>query len=361
MPYRGNVSRGEAVRTSRYASLKDVASQAQVSFQTASKVLNGTDVRVAPETATRILQAADALDYRPNALARSLHRRTTSTIGLVIANLTDTALAKVAVGVQEEATLQGHAILLASLPTSDTHAVDVMRMLFERRVDGVIVAPPQLEEDFEFARIVRSSVPAVVLQHVPGGGVPFVGSDDRQAGRIATGHLLGLGHRFIGTITGPYRRWIVRSRLMGYEEALREAGAPMTEDQIAEADWSPSGGASALRILLEREPRITAVFVHNDDMAVGVLRELRCLGRRVPDDVAVVGCDDLTFAEHLTPSLSSVHVPFREIGRLAVSVLLDRMSGKGDQHAGTSLLPVTLSVRESSGASLAPPASTAVL
>ena len=81
---------------------------------------------------------------------------------------------------QEEATLQGHAILLASLPTSDTHAVDVMRMLFERRVDGVIVAPPQLEEDFEFARIVRSSVPAVVLQHVPGGGVPFVGSDDRQ-------------------------------------------------------------------------------------------------------------------------------------------------------------------------------------
>ena len=131
----------------------------QVSFQTASKVLNGTDVRVAPETATRVQQAVDALDYRPNALARSLHRRTTSTIGLVIANLTDTALAQVAVGVQEEATLQGHAILLASLPTSDTHAVEVMRMLFERRVDGVIVAPPQLEEDFEFARVVRSSVP----------------------------------------------------------------------------------------------------------------------------------------------------------------------------------------------------------
>jgi LacI family transcriptional regulator len=334
------------MRPSRYASLKDVASQAHVSFQTASKVLNGTDVRVAPETAMRIWAAADELDYRPNILARSLHQRSTATIGLVIASLTDSALAQVAVGVQDEANLRGHAILLASLPASDTHGAEVMRMLFERRVDGVIVAPPQLEEDFEFAEIVRSSVPAVVLQHVPGGGIPFVGSDDRQAGRVATEHLLRLGHRFIGTITGPYRRWIVRSRLMGYEEALREAGAAMSEDLVAEADWSSAGGAVALRILLEREPRISAVFVHNDEMAIGVLRELRCSGRRVPDDVAVVGCDDMPFAEHLTPSLSSVHVPFGEIGRLAVRVLLERMSGKGFSDA-PSLLPVTLSVRES--------------
>jgi LacI family transcriptional regulator len=235
-----------------------------------------------------------------------------------------------------------------------------MRMLFERRVDGVIVAPPQLEEDFELAQVVRSSVPAVVLQHVPGGGVPFVGSDDRQAGRVATEHLLALGHRFIGTISGPYRRWIVRSRLIGYEEALRDAGAAMSEDLVAEADWSPSGGARALHILLEREPRITAVFVHNDDMAIGVLRELRRLGRRVPDDVAVVGCDDLPLAEHLTPSLSSVHLPFREIGSLAVRVLLDRMSGMGDPYGEPSLLPVTLSTRESSRPSAEPAISPAV-
>jgi DNA-binding LacI/PurR family transcriptional regulator len=187
-----------------------------------------------------------------------------------------------------------------------------------------------------------------VLQHVPGGGIPFIGSDDRQAGRIATEHLLALGHRFIGTITGPYRRWIVRSRLLGYEEALRDAGTAMSEDLVAEADWTPSGGAHALRILLEREPRVTAVFVHNDDMAIGVLRELRDLGRRVPDDVAVVGCDDLPFAEHLTPSLSSVHVPFGKIGRLAVRVLLELMSAKGAAST-PSLLPVSLSIRESCG------------
>jgi LacI family transcriptional regulator len=337
------------MRSSRYASLKDVAAQAQVSFQTASKVLNGTDVRVAPETATRILAAADELNYLPNALARSLLQRSTATIGLVIASVTDAALARVAVGIQEEANRHGHAILLASLPAADTHGADVVRMLFERRVDGIIVAPPQLEEDFEFAAIVRSSVPAVVLQHVPGGGVPFVGSDDRHAGRLATEHLLNLGHRYIGTVTGPYRRWIVRSRLFGYEEALRQAGATVSEDLVAEADWTPAGGAQALRILLEREPRTTAVFVHNDEMAIGVLRELRCLGRRVPDDVAVVGCDDLPLAEHLTPSLSSVHVPFGEIGRLAVRVLLERLSAKRSVP-DLSLLPVSLSVRESCGA-----------
>lgn len=337
-----------AMPKNHYASLKDVAAQAQVSFQTAGKVLNGSDVRVAPETALRILAAADELEYRPNALARSLLQQSTATIGLVIANVTDAALARVAVGVQEEARLQGYAILLASLPTTETHGAEVVRMLFERRVDGIIVAPPQLEEDFEFGEIVRSTVPAVVLQHLPGGGVPFVGSDDRLAGQLATEHLLKLGHEFVGTITGPFRRWIVRSRLLGYEKALREAGAVISEDLVAEADWTPSGGAAALRILLEREPRITAVFVHNDEMAIGVLRELRRQGRRVPDDVAVVGCDDLPFAEHLSPSLSSVYVPFVEIGRLAVRVLLGRLSGK-KSNSGSSLLPVSLRVRESCG------------
>ncbi len=335
----------------RYASLKEVAARAQVSFQTAGKVLNGApDVRVAPETATRILAAAEELDYQPNALARSLHNRATATIGLMIANITDIALARVAVGIRDEAHLQGYMILLASLPDSDTHGTEVLRMLCERRVDGVIVAPPQLEEDFEFAHLVRSSVPAVVLQHVPGGGVPFVGSDDRQAGRLAVEHLLTQGHRFIGTVTGPYRRWIVRSRLLGYEEALRESGVHMSEDLVAEADWTPEGGARAVRILLERDPRITAVFVHNDEMAIGVLRELRDQGRHVPDDVAVVGCDDLPFSQHLTPSLSSVHVPFEEIGKLAVQVLLRRMTAKPGLSE-PSLLPVSLSVRESSAGS----------
>jgi LacI family transcriptional regulator len=339
----------------RYASLTDVAERAQVSFQTAGKVLNGADVRVAPATARRILAAASDLGYHPNALARSLLRQATGTIGLVIGNVTDAALARVAVGVQDEARLRGHAVLFASLPSSDTHGAAVVQMLFEHRVDGIIVAPPQLEEDFKFVGLLRGTVPAVTLQHVPGGGVPFVGNDDRQAGRIATQHLLGLGHRYIGTVTGPFRRWIVRSRLLGCSETMRDAGREMGEDLVVESDWTPAGGAAAVRILLEREPRTTAVFVQSDEMAVGVLREIQRLGRCVPDDVAVVGCDDLPFAEHLSPGLSSVHIPFVEIGRLAVQVLRERIARK-QAPVEAKLLPVSLVVRESCGAVAAPAA-----
>lgn len=329
-----------------YASLKDVASLAQVSFQTAGKVLNGTpDVRVSTVTARRIFAAAETLHYRPNALAKSLLDGATATIGLLIADMTDAVSARVAVGVQEEAARCGFAILLASLPARDNNAADMLRILLERRVDGVILESPHLEEDHEFAEVARS-VPAVVLQHVLGGRVPFIGSDDRQAGRIATEHLIENGHRLIGSITGPYCRRAVRSRLLGYEDALRVAGAVMGEDLVAEADWSAIGGAKAVRILLEREPRMTAVFVHSDEMAIGVLRELRSLGKRVPDDVAIIGCDDLPFAELLTPSLSSVRVPFVEIGRQAVTALVGQISGRAPDEE--TLLPVSVSVRESS-------------
>jgi LacI family transcriptional regulator len=173
---------------------------------------------------------------------------------------------------------------------------------------------------------------------------------------MATQHLIGLGHRYIGTVTGPFRRWIVRSRLLGCQEAMRDAGLEMSEDLVIESDWTPAGGAAAVRILLGLEPRTTAVFVQSDEMAVGVLRELQRLGRRVPTDVAVVGCDDLPFAEHLSPSLSSVHIPFVEIGRLSVRVLLDRI-GRKQTPSEAKLLPVSLVVRESCGASLAARAS----
>ena len=122
----------------------------------------------------------------------------------------------------------------------------------------------------------------MTLQHIPGGGVPLVGNDDRQAGRVAMEHLLGLGHRCIGTVTGPFRRWVVRSRLLGCQVSLREAGLEMGEDLVVESDWTAAGGAVAVRVLLEREPRTTAVFVQSDEMAIGVLRELQRLGRRVP-------------------------------------------------------------------------------
>jgi LacI family transcriptional regulator len=319
-----------------------------VSFQTASKVLNGTSVRVSPATAERILAAANELGYSPNTVARSLVQSSTCTIGLVAGDITDGALSRFAVAAEREARRRGHAVLVGNLAWGGEDGADVVRMLIERRVDGIIAAAPQLEDDSEVAELLRRYVPAVSLNHVPGGGVPLVGSNHRDVGRIATEHLIGLGHRHVATVTGPFRRRVVRSRLRGYEDALRAAGLEADEDLAVEADWTPRGAATATRLLIEREPRLTAIFVQNDEMAIGVLSALAAARRRVPDDVAVVSCDDMPFAEFMTPPLTSIRVPFAETGELAIELLLRRVGGE-PVETEPLLLPVELVVRGSCG------------
>jgi LacI family transcriptional regulator len=339
----------------RYVSIKEVAARAGVSFQTASKVLNGGNVRVSAETAARIIAVAESLGYRPNTVARSLVQRSTATIGLVAGDITDGALSQFVVAAERTARGHGHAVLVGNLAEGGEDGAAVVQMLIDRRVDGVIAAAPQLEGDLEVAEMLRRYVPAVSLHHVPGGGVPLVGSNHRAGARTATEHLIRLGHTTIGTVTGPFRRHVVRSRLHGYEDALRAAGIEPDEDLAVEADWTPGTAAAATRLLLERGPRMTAIFVHSDTMAIGVLSALASAGRRVPADVAVVSCDDMPFAEYLIPSLSSLRVPFAETGQEAVELLLRSIAGEQAPQS-TVRLPVELIVRDSCGGRPAPAA-----
>jgi LacI family transcriptional regulator len=332
-----------------YPSLKEVAARAGVSFQTASKFLNGGEVRVSPETAERITAAARELGYSPNSIARSLVQRASSTIGIVAGDLTDVALSQFILGAERAARELGYSVLVGALGQDQDAGPGVVRTLIERRVDGVITAAPQLEEDSAVAELLRRYVPAVSLHHVPGAGVPTVGSNHREVGRLSTEHLLNLGHRHVGTVTGPFRRLVVRSRVRGYEEALREASIEPNEDTVVEGDWTPAGAAAATRLLLERHPELTAIFVQNDVMAIGVYSAVTATGRAIPDDVAVVSCDDTLFAPFMTPPLTSVHIPFAETGARAVELLVSRING-GEVTNETSLLPVELVVRESCGA-----------
>lgn len=332
----------------RYVSIKEVAALAEVSFQTASKVLNGGQVRVSAQTAERIFAAATELGYQPNTIARSLVQQASATIGLVASDATDLAITLACVAAEQEARKHGHSVLVGHLATGGSDAPDIVRSLIERRVDGIIAAAPEVEEDSEVAELLRSYVPAVSLQAVPGGGVPLVGSNHRDTGRLATSHLIEHGHVSIGTVTGLFRRRVTRSRLHGYEDALRAAGIEPNEDLVAEGDWTPRGGAAATRLLLERSPSLTAIFVHSDTMAVGVLGALWQAGRRVPADVAVVSCDDIPLAEYLVPPLTTVRVPLAQTGVRAVELLLRSIGGE-QAPAGPELLPVELIVRESSG------------
>jgi LacI family transcriptional regulator len=331
-----------------HASLRDVALKAGVSFQTAGKVLNGKG-SVSAETKERIFDAAETLGYVPNALARSLVTRSTCTIGIVASDLDDSELARFVVGAEREARSQGRGVLIGSVDRDGTDAERYLTMLLERRVDGILTAAPQMERNARVGELLRASVPAVSIHRVPGGGIPLVGSDHVETARLATRHLLGLGHRRIATVTGSEGRQVTSMRLTGYRHALTEADVPYDATLVEGGNWEADGAYTATRRLLDRAPGITAVYAHNDVMALGIMSALHEKGLSVPDDCAVVGCDDIPMAAHAIPPLTTVHVPFYETGETAVRLLLDIIAGRTEQTQRV-LLPVRLVRRRSCGA-----------
>ncbi|MBO0782944.1 MAG: LacI family DNA-binding transcriptional regulator, partial [Ktedonobacteraceae bacterium] len=253
-----------------HVSIKDIAAKAGVSFQTVSKVLKGRG-SVSPETRAWILEVAEELGYVPNALARGLISQRTSTIGLVASDFTDFVLAQFVVGAEQEARRQGQCVVIGTIDQQGTDLERYIRVLMERRVDGILLAAPQLEQDERVGKLLHGQIPVVSIHHVPAEGISVVGSHQSQIGFLATQHLLELGHRRIGTIIGPRERRVTQSRLRGYQRALEAAGViDDASDLVEEGDWQVEGGYAAALRLLKRVPDITAIFAQNDTMAVGV-------------------------------------------------------------------------------------------
>jgi LacI family transcriptional regulator len=311
-------------------------------------VLNGKG-SVSAQTRERIFDAAKTLGYVPNAQARSLVTRSTCTIGIVASDLSDAELARFVVGAEREARRQGHGVLIGSIDREGTDAERYLNMLLERRVDGILTAAPQMERDGRIGELLRGPVPVVSIHRVPGGGVSLVGSDHVETALLATRHLLGLGHRRIATVTGSADRQVTSHRLRGYTAALEEAGLKLDSALVESGHWEADGAYEATLRLLDRKPSITAVYAQNDTMALGVLSAMHERGIAVPEDCAVVGCDDIPIAAHAIPPLTTVHVPFFETGETAVRLLLDRISGEGISPRPV-LLPVRLVRRVSCGA-----------
>jgi LacI family transcriptional regulator len=267
----------------------------------------------------------------------------------VASDLSDAELARFVVGAEREARRQGHGVLIGSIDREGTDAERYLRMLLERRVDGILTAAPQMERDGRIGDLLRGPIPAVSIHRVPGGGVSLVGSDQVETAVLATRHLLGLGHRRIATVTGSADRQVTSHRLAGYRAALTEAGAEFDDALVERGYWEADGAYEATLRLLDRKPSITAVYAQNDTMALGVLSAMHERGIAVPEDCAVVGCDDIPIAAHAIPPLTTVHVPFFETGETAVRLLLDRISGERISPRPV-LLPVRLVRRVSCGA-----------
>jgi LacI family transcriptional regulator len=334
-------------RPSRHVSVKDVAARSGVSFQTTSKVLNGKG-SVSAVTRARILRVASDLGYVPNLQARSLVMQSTRAVGLIASDFSDHNLSRFIVGAEREARRQGYAVVITSNEPEGSSGEYALPALMERRVDGILLAAPQMEEDRAAAHVLERTVPAVSLHHVPGGGVSTVGSDHELTGLLATRHLISKGHRQIATVIGTRGRRVTQSRLRGYRRALEEAGLPFDGGLVDDGQWEIGAALAATMRLFERRPEITAIFAQNDTMAIGVLSALRNLGKRVPDDCAVVGCDDIDMAAYTVPPLTTIHVPFYETGAEAMRLLLS-MIATGSVAPQKLLLPVHLIARASSG------------
>lgn len=335
--------------------VKDVARLAGVSPGTVSNALSGKRP-VSETTRVRVLAAIEELNYYPNLLARGLVSRQSHTLAVVASGLEYYGPSRTLVGMEEAATRLGYSLLLDLLPLdTGSHIDEVLTTLTGRRVDGIVWAVHEIDDNHAWVTDERLAQlpPIVFLAMEPRPGLDIVGADNRRGAALATEHLIRTGRRNIGVITGPLTWWEARERLSAWRAALHAHDLPADARQVIEGDWSAASGERALVKLLDAFPEMDAVFAGNDQMALGVLRAAHTLGRRVPDDLAVVGYDNIPEASYFLPSLTSVRQHLIDVGRHAVERLHVMIAARVDDTPLTTdhvqLTVPELIVRESSG------------
>lgn len=327
------------------ATIREVALQAQVSATTVSHVINGTRF-VDPETEARVLQAIKSLGYRPNMLARSLRRRETRTIGLLVPDNSNPYFADVARVIEDAGFVEGYSVILCNSDRSKIKEAAYIDVLLSKQIDGLILMSSS-EPLNQLSRILDARVPMVVVGHDSGDlPVSQVLIDNEQGGRLAGEYLLRLGHRRIGCIAGPGDTTGSWSRIVGFRRALEAAGVLLPPELILQGDFRFTGGAKAIRELLRRDAGLTAVFAANDQMAIGAMNTLHREGRLVPDDISVIGFDNAALAAEVLPALTTIAQPIPLLGREIVRLLLDQIAKPGGPPSRV-VLPTTLVERES--------------
>jgi len=332
----------------------DVAKLAGVSRTTVSLVLNDVPgVNISPETRQRVLEAARQLNYYPNAAARRLVSGQTHTIALVWhrgpdRTYRDAFLPGLLQGITRAARHYGYHVLFRPIDPDepDDCYVELAR---GRHTDGLILSGPR-SDDTHLLDLHRDGFPLVLHGQLPGTDIPSVDIDNVRGAALAVEHLLKLGHRRIGMITNaPLIYTASRQRLEGYRQALAQAGIPYDERLVQYGNFDEESGQQAIEALLALDPPPTAVFIASDMVAMGAMRTLRDRGLRVPDDMAIVGFDDITAARFIVPALTTVRVPTFGLGWTAAERLI-RLIHRDPLQETHVLLETELVVRESCGA-----------
>jgi LacI family transcriptional regulator, galactose operon repressor len=327
------------------ATIREVAEHAQVSVATVSHVMNQTRF-VDPETQERVRQAIKELGYRPNLLARSLRRRETRTIGLLVPDNANPFFAEFARVIEDAGFAEGYSVILCNSDRSETKEAAYIDVLLAKQVDGLIVLSATDRVDL-LQRVLDVGVPLVVVdRNLAGMPVSQVLVANEQGGHLAGRYLAGLGHRRVGCIGGPSDANPSWGRVTGFVRAMREAGADIPPEAIVSGDFRYAGGEAGMRALLDRDLGLTAVFAANDLMAIGAMITLRRAGLRVPDDVSVIGFDNILPASMMIPPLTTVEQPVNELGQAAARLLMDQILKRRIEPACLTI-PTRLVERES--------------
>ncbi|MES5825582.1 LacI family DNA-binding transcriptional regulator [Streptomyces sp. RG80] len=333
-------------RRKQRVSMADVAKLAGVSSQTVSRVANG-HARVVDSTREQVLAAMRELGYRPNSAARALRYGQFNTIGVILFSLSSTGNSRTVEAIATHAAAEGYAITLIPIdvPTQD-NVLGAFTRMGELAVDAVVVIMEIHLLDTGTVQL-PPGVHVVVVDSDAGDRYTVVDTDQADGARKAVRHLLDLGHRTVWHVTGPQTSFSAQRRTQAWRAELTEAGCPVPPP--LHGDWSAESGYAAGLALVE-EPDCTAVFAANDQMALGLLRAFHESGRPVPDDISVVGFDDVPEAAFFVPPLTTVHQDFAEVGHRCVQKALQQIRTPGAVRPGTDLVPTTLAVRRSTAA-----------
>lgn len=306
--------------------IKDVAKEAKVSTSTVSHTLNGTRY-VSDAVRGRVMDAVKTLNYRPSSIARSLKVNRTGTIGMLVNTSTNPFYAEVVQGVETRCFERGYTLFLCNTDGDIKRMEANLKALEEKRVDGLLLMCSETDTEVFDLFATYQNTPIVVTDWGPlSDNMDRIQDNSRKGGYLATKHLIEMGHTHIGCITGPMNKQISHERLDGFSQAMAEANLEIHAPWIMEGDFGCQGGVTAMTQLLSLSNRPTALFAGNDMMAMGAIHKASEAGLSIPDDLSIVGYDDIFISRFMTPALTTIHQPKANLGAMAVDTLVNRIA-----------------------------------
>jgi LacI family purine nucleotide synthesis repressor len=310
------------------ATIKDVARLAGVSTTTVSHVINKTRF-VAESTQEKVMAAVKTLNYAPSAVARSLKCNSTRTIGMLVTQSTNPFFSEVIDGVESYCYRQGYTLILCNTGGLYEKQRDYIRMLAEKRVDGMLVICSDLTEELLEMLEAYGDIPKVIMDWGPKSSQADKIIDNSEAGGyLATKYLIDRGHHAIACLSGQLSKAACQERIQGFRRAMAEANLTPTEDWILEGNFECDTAVLAADKIIAMDEKPTAVFCFNDTMALGLMSRLQQRGIKIPDEISVIGYDNIETSEYFSPPLTTIHQPKRRVGKNAFEILLERIRNK---------------------------------